>query len=60
MRCLLKKGTLVAIYKGRGSIHGSYDNYQEGTGEGMKIAVNDLMDTVIELHERGLTEVYLD
>ena len=59
VKSLLKKGILVAVFKGRGSVHGSKDNYIDGIGHNTINGVNDVIDAVLALHEAGRTTVHI-
>ena len=48
---------MVAVFKGRGTIYGSLSTYQEGKGDSIISNINDLIDSVLSLHESGKTTV---
>lgn len=57
VRSLLKKGVMLAVFNGRGSVHGSKENFTGGIGENTINSVNDVIDAVLALHEAGRTTV---
>ena len=56
---LLKKGVLICLFKGRGSLNGNQNLFKNGTKKNIFKSVSDLNDTAKFLLEKKLSDVYL-